>query len=111
MLTWVQPIKLSLGIISMQTRSKLKQALKGVFNCCKLEFGFKCYTRLSRSFCYKDPMPKDLIFAVVYKFQCSLYSETYRQRYQKLRYKIWGTYQCVISYWKEDETIKKHFCL
>ena len=31
-----------LGIISLQTRTKLQQALKGVLNCCKLEIVFKC---------------------------------------------------------------------
>ena len=25
---------------------------------------------------------------------------------QALRYKIWGTYRCVSSYWKEGQTIK-----
>ena len=39
-----------LGIISLQTRTKLQQALKGVLNCCKLEIVFKCQTRLSNSF-------------------------------------------------------------
>ena len=36
-----------LGIISLQTRTKLQQALKGVLNCCKLEIVFKCQARLS----------------------------------------------------------------
>ena len=31
-----------LGIISLQTGTKLQQALKGVLNCCKLEIVFKC---------------------------------------------------------------------
>ena len=61
----------------MQTRTKLKQALKGVLNCCKLEIVFKCQTRLSNSFRYKDPIPKDLISGVVYKFQCGLCNESY----------------------------------
>ena len=30
-----------LGLISLQTRTKLQQALKGVLNCCKLEIVFK----------------------------------------------------------------------
>ena len=33
-----------LGVISLQTRPKLQQALKGVLNCCKLEIAFKCQT-------------------------------------------------------------------
>ena len=66
-----------LRIISLQTRTKLQQALKGVLNCCKLEIVFKCQTKLSHSFRYKDPIPKDLISGVVYKFQCGLCNESY----------------------------------
>ena len=65
-----------LGIISLQTRTKIQQALKGVLNCSKLEIVFKCQTRISNSFCYKDPVPKDLISGV-YKFQCGLCNESY----------------------------------
>ena len=58
-----------LEIIPWQTRIKLQQALKGVLNCCKLEIVFKYQTRLLNSFRYKDPIPKDLISGVAYKFQ------------------------------------------
>ena len=58
-----------LGIISFRTRTKLQRALKGVLNCCELAIAFKCQTRLSNSFRYKDPILKDLISGVVYKFQ------------------------------------------
>ena len=61
-----------LGIISLRTRTKLQQALKGVLNCCKLEIVFNSQIRLSNYFRYKDPTPKDLISGVVYKFQCGL---------------------------------------
>ena len=61
----------------MQTRTKLQQALKGILNCFKLEIVFKCQTRLSNSFRYKDPIPKDLISGVVYKFLCGLCKESY----------------------------------
>ena len=66
-----------LGIISFQTRTKLQEALKGVLNCCKLEIVFKCQTRLSNFFRYKDPIPKDLVSGVVYIFQCGLCNESY----------------------------------
>ena len=56
-----------LVIISLQTRTKLHEALKGVLNCCKLEIVFKGQTRLLNSFRYKNPMPKDLISCNVYK--------------------------------------------
>ena len=61
----------------MQTRSKLHQALKGVLNCCKLEIVFNFQLRHSNSFRYKDPIPKDLIFGVVYKFHSGLCNESY----------------------------------
>ena len=66
-----------LKIICLQTRAKLQQALKCVLNCCKLEIVFKYQTRLSNSFCNKDPTPKDLISGVVYKFQCGLCNKSY----------------------------------
>ena len=55
-----------LGIISLQTRTKIQQALKGVLNCFKIEIVFKYQTRFSNSFRYKDPIPKDLISGVVH---------------------------------------------
>ena len=61
----------------MQTRTKLQHVLKGVLNCLKLEIVFKCQTTLSNSFRFEDPIPKDLISGVVYKFQCRLCNESY----------------------------------
>ena len=61
---------------SMQTRTKLQQSLKGVFNCFKLEIGFKCRKRPSNSFRYKDPLPNNVISGVIYKFQCGLCNES-----------------------------------
>ena len=34
-------------------------------------------TKLSNSFRYKDPIPKDLIYGVLYKFQRGLYNDSY----------------------------------
>ena len=70
-------VLLYLGIISLQTKTKLQETLKGVLICCKLEIDFKCQTRLSNLFHYKDPLPKDLISGVAYKFQCGLCNESY----------------------------------
>ena len=60
----------------MKTRTKLQQALS-VLNCCELEIVFKCQARLSNSFRYKVPIPKDLISGVAYKFQCDFCNEPY----------------------------------
>ena len=65
------------GVTSFQTRTKLQQTIKGVLNCCKLEIGFKCQTKLSSSSQFKDSIPKDLISGVFYKFQCGLCNESY----------------------------------
>ena len=48
-----------------------------ILNCCKLEIAFKCQTNLSNSFRFKDPISKDLISGIVYKFQCHLCNECY----------------------------------
>ena len=96
-----------LGVIPLQTRTKLQQAIKGVLNCCKLEIAFKCQTKLSNSFPFDDPIPKDLISGVVYKFQCGLCNESY----QTLRFKIWGAHRCVTFYWKEGQTNQEQCCL
>ena len=56
------------GVIFLQTRPKLQQAFEDVLNCYKLLFRF---------FPFKDPLSKDLIYGVVYKFQCGLCSKSY----------------------------------
>ena len=65
-----------LGIISLQTRPKLQQALKSVLNWWKPEIVFNCQTSLSNSFCYKGHWCKDFISDVVYKFWCGLCNES-----------------------------------
>ena len=57
-----------LGVISLQIRTTLQQPFKSVLNCCKLEIAFKFQTKLSISSQFKDHIPKDLIYGVVYKF-------------------------------------------
>ena len=66
-----------LGIMSLQTRAKLQQPLKGVLDWYKLEIVFKYQASLSNSFCSKDPTPKDQISGVVYKLPCGLFNECY----------------------------------
>ena len=66
-----------LWVISFQIRTKLQQAIKSVLNCYKLEIAFKCQTKLSNSFQFKDHIPKDLISGVVNKYQCGLSNESH----------------------------------
>ena len=47
-----------------------------VIDRCLTHF-FKSSMWKDLSFRYKDPIPKDLIFSVVYKFQCGLCNESY----------------------------------
>ena len=63
--------------MSLETRTKLQQGIKGVLNYCKLKIVFKWQTRVSNSVPYKDPTPKDFIPGVVYKFQCCLCNDSY----------------------------------
>ena len=55
----------------------LKQSIKGVLNCCKLQFIFKSQNKLCNNFCFKDPVPQILTSGVVYKFQRGLCNESY----------------------------------
>ena len=70
-----------LGIISLQTRTKLQQELKGVLNCCKLKTVCKCQTRFPILSVTKTLYPKNLFInflsGVVFKFLCGHYNESY----------------------------------
>ena len=70
-------VLLNLEVISLQTRTKLQQALKGALSCCKLELAFKYQTKLSNSFQLKDPLAKDLLSGVVCKLQCGVCNYSY----------------------------------
>ena len=61
----------------MQTRTKLRQFLKGILNCCKLQIAFKSQNKLAKTFHFIDRIPKELTSGVVYKFQCELCNESY----------------------------------
>ena len=66
-----------LGLISLQTRNKLKKSLKDILSSCKLQIVFKNKTRLGNNLHFKDYIPKDLTFGLVYKFQCGLCNKSY----------------------------------
>ena len=46
------------GPILLQTKTKLRKSLKGILNCCKLQFVFKSQNKLANAFCFKDRIPK-----------------------------------------------------
>ena len=66
-----------LSSISLQNRTKLKNSLKKILYCCKLQIVFKNKTRFGNNFHFKDQVPNDLTSGVVYKFQCGLCSDFY----------------------------------
>ena len=45
---------------TMQTRTKLQKSIKGVLNCCKLQFIFKSQNKLCNNFRFKNPVPQIL---------------------------------------------------
>ena len=48
--------------ISIETKTKLKQSLKSILNCRKLQILFNNKTRLDNNFHFKNRIPKDLIW-------------------------------------------------
>ena len=70
-------VLLYLGLISFQTRNKLKKSLRNILNCCKLQIALKIETRFVNNFHFKDQVSKNLTSGVAYKFQCGLCNESY----------------------------------
>ena len=54
-----------LRTLSLQTRTKLRKSLKGIYNCCKLQIVFKSQNKLAKAFPCKDRIPKELTSGVV----------------------------------------------
>ena len=73
----MQLVLLYLGTISLQTKTKLQNSIKGVLNCCKLQVIFKSQNKFWNNFRFKGPDPQILISGVVFKFQCGLCNESY----------------------------------
>ena len=66
-----------LGEISLQTRSSLRNSLKGLLNSCKLQTVFKSQRKLSNVFRFKGCLPSDLVSRVVHKYTCDRCDSTY----------------------------------
>ena len=66
-----------LGPLLLQTRTKLRNSIKGILNCCKLQIVFNIKNNLSNTFCFKDHIPKELTSGFVHKFQCGLCNQYY----------------------------------
>ena len=57
-----------LGVIYLQTTTKLQQATKGVLNCCKLEIAFTCQTNFQILSDLKTLYPKVLYLELFINF-------------------------------------------
>ena len=66
-----------LGEIFLETRTKSRKSRKGLLNSCKLQIVFKSQRKLSSVFRFKDRLPSDLVFGVVYKYTCGRCNSTY----------------------------------
>ena len=51
-----------LGLIVLQVRTKIRNAMKDTLNCCKLQIIFKSKRKLSNMFRFKDWVPYDLVW-------------------------------------------------
>ena len=66
-----------LGEVSLQTRTKLRESVKGLLNSCKFQIVFKIQGKLSNVFRFKDRLPFDLVSGVVCKYTCGICNSTY----------------------------------
>ena len=57
-----------LGPLSLQTKTKLRNSLKGILNCCKLQIVFKSQNKLAKAFRFKDRIPKELTSGALINF-------------------------------------------
>ena len=87
-----KPLRLELpylGLISLQVRTKIRNAMKGTLNCCKLQVIFKSKRKFSKTFRFKDRVPYDLVSSVVYECTCGRCNSSYcgeTERHLKVRF-------------------------
>ena len=66
-----------LGKLSLDLRTGLKNGISENLPFCKIRVIFKCSTRISNFFQFKNKMPYCLRSSVVYKYSCGRYNATY----------------------------------
>ena len=74
-----------LGLISLQVRTRIRNAMKSTLTCFKLQLIFKNERKLCIMFRFKDRVPYNLVSGVVYGYtsgRCnsSYYGETQKHR-------------------------------
>ena len=65
------------GLIPLQVRTKIRNAVKGILNCCKLQVIFKSERKLCNMFRFKDCVPCDVVSDVVYEYMCGWCNSSY----------------------------------
>ena len=78
-----------LGPISLQVRTKIRNAMKNTLKCCKLKVIFKNERNLSNMFKFRDHVPYDLVSVAVYEYTCSRCNSSYHgetERHLKVRF-------------------------
>ena len=66
-----------LGKLSLDLRTRLKNSISENLPFCKIRVIFKCSTRISNFFQFKNKMPYCLRSSVVYKFSWDRYNATF----------------------------------
>ena len=72
------------GPIALQVRTKIRNAIKGTLNCCKLPVIFKRKRELSNMFRFKDRVPYNLGSGVVYEYICGRCNSFYYVETEKV---------------------------
>ena len=76
------------GPISLQVKTKIRNAMKNTLNCYKLQVIFKSERKLSNMFRFNDRVPHGLVPDVVCEYTCGRCSSSYyveTERYLKVR--------------------------
>lgn len=69
--------------LPLQIRTRLRRSIKDILNCCKWQTVFKSRKKVN-AFRFIDRTAKEITSAIIYKFQCGLYSEVYYGEYVRI---------------------------
>ena len=73
--------------LPLQIRTRLRKSLKDILSCCKWQTVFKSLKKKKKivnAFRFIDCTAKEITCAIIYKFQCGLYSEIHYGEYVRI---------------------------
>ena len=70
-------VLLCLEPVSLQVRTKIRKAMKNTLICCKLQVILKNERKLFNMFRFKDRIPYNLVWGVVYEYMCGRCNSSY----------------------------------